>query len=387
MDRTTRKRLIMGGIAAVVLAALVWAFLPKPEPVRTAVARRAPLQQVVEEEGRTEVVDRYAISAPVTAFLRRLALEVGDSVARGQALVHLEPPRPAMLDPRSRVEAAARADAAGAAVTQAEAAAASATAERQRTERLAAGGAATRQALEQARAADQQAAARLAAARADLDAARAALRRLENPGALAVQQVLLAPAPGRVLAVRRRSEGLVNPGDTLVVVGNTHTLQVRADVLSEDAVRIRPGARVLVEQWGGDTPLQGVVRRVEPQGFTAVSSLGVEEQRVPVVAELTSPGEAWAGRLGSGYRVLARFVVWESPAALQIPTSALFHVGDRWALFVVDGGRAARRMVTIGHQAGLQTEVLAGVRPGEEVIVHPGSTLADGTRVKADPDE
>ncbi|HEX9108646.1 MAG TPA: HlyD family efflux transporter periplasmic adaptor subunit, partial [Longimicrobiales bacterium] len=196
----------------------------------------------------------------------------------------------------------------------------------------------------------------------------------------------LAPAAGRVLAVRRRSEGQVNPGDTLVVVGSTNALEIRADVLSEDAVRIRPGTRVVVDQWGGDAPLEAVVRRVEPQGFTQVSSLGVEEQRVPVVAQLTSPAAAWSGRLGSGYRVLARFVVWSSPSALQLPTSALFRTGSGWAVFVVQDGRARRREVTIGHQTGLSTEILSGVREGEQVIVHPGNEIEDGVRVDATPD-
>jgi HlyD family secretion protein len=387
MNRTTRKRLMIGGIAAVVLLGLVWAFIPKPVPVRTATVQRGPLQQVVEQEGKTEVVDRYAISAPVPAFLRRITLEVGDRVVRGQPVVRLEPPRSAILDPRSREEAAARVDAARAPVRQAEAAAARALADRQRTERLAAGGSATRQALDQATADATEAAARLTAARADLEAAQAALSRAQSTDVLPVQQVLLAPSAGRVLAVRRRSEGQVNPGDTLVVVGNTNQLQVRADVLSDDAVRIRPGTRVLVEQWGGDAPLQAVVRSVEPQGFTAVSSLGVEEQRVPVVADLTSPPALWEQRLGSGYRVLARFVVWESPAALQLPTSALFRLGDGWAVFVVADGRAQRRKVVIGHQTGLMTEIVSGLQAGEPVIVHPGNGVEDGVRVDPQPDE
>lgn len=387
MERITRKRLVIGGVAVLVLAALVFAFLPRPIAVRTATARRAPMQDIVEQEGRTEVVDRYAISSPVTALVRRIDLQVGDLVARGQPVVRLEPPRAPILDPRSRREAAARVEAARAALGRAQTAARSAETERQRTERLAAGGSATPQALEQARSSAGQAAAGAVAARADLDAAEAALRRLDPSPGPGEGQVLVAPAAGRVLAVRRRSEGQVNPGDTLVVVGNTDHLEIHADVLSDDAVRIRPGTPVVVEQWGGDQPLQARVRRVEPQGFTAVSSLGVEEQRVPVVADLVSPPDAWAGRLGSGYRVLARFVVWASPNALQVPTSALFHAGSGWALFVVEHGRAARRTVSIGHQAGLTTEILSGVRPGEEVIVHPENSVADGTRVRAQPDE
>jgi len=387
MDRTLRKRLWIGGIAAVVLLGVVYLLLPGRVPVRTAAVRRAPLQLIVEQEGRTEVADRYAISAPVAAFVQRIELEVGDVVAAGQPVVRLEPPRAAILDPRSRGEAAARVEAAQGALDQAQAAAAQAETDRQRTERLAAGGSATRQALEQARSNAEQAAARLVAARGDLAAARATLSRLNGQGGLRVQQVLLAPTAGRVLAVRRRSEGQVMPGDTLVVVGNTTRLQIRADVLSEDAVRIHPGTPVLIDQWGGDTPLQAAVARVEPQGFTQVSSLGVEEQRVPVVANLTSSPAAWAGRLGSGYRVLARFVVWSSPSALQVPTSALFRSGEGWAVFAIERGRAARRTVTIGHQTGFATEILSGVKAGDTVIVHPGNDVADGKRVEAQADE
>lgn len=387
MDRTTRSRLWIGGIAAVVLLGVLYLFLPGRVPVRTAPVRRAPMQVIVEQEGRTEVADRYAISAPVAAFVQRIELEVGDAVAAGQPVVRLEPPRAAILDPRSRGEAVARVEAAQGTLDQAQAAAAQAEADRQRTERLAAGGSATRQALEQARSNAAQAAARLVAARGDLAAARAALSRISGHGGLPVQQVLVAPTAGRVLAVRRRSEGQVMPGDTLVVVGNTGHLQIRADVLSEDAVRIRPGTPALIDQWGGDTPLRAVVERVEPQGFTQVSSLGVEEQRVPVVANLTSPGPEWAGRLGSGYRVLARFVVWSSPSALQVPTSALFRAGNGWALFMVERGRAGRRAVTIGHQTGLATEILSGVKAGDTVIVHPGNDVADGKRVEAQLDE
>lgn len=386
MDRTTRRRVVLIAIAALVLAAVVWAFLPKPVPVGTAVVRRAPLQQVVEQEGRTEVVNRYAISAPVPAFVQRIAVQVGDVVARGQPVVRLEPPRSPILDPRARREAAARVDAARAALAQAEAAGARAATEHQRTERLAAGGAATRQALEQARSADAQASAAVLSARAELRAAEAALARVAGTGSAAGAQTLVAPVAGRVLVVRRRSEGQVNPGDTLVVVGNTDHLEVRADVLSDDAVRLRSGTPVIVDQWGGDQPLAAVVRKVEPQGFTAVSSLGVEEQRVPVVADLTSPPALWQQRLGAGFRVLARFVVWSSPAALQIPTSALFRVGEGWAVFVVERGRAVRRAVRIGHQAGLATEVVSGLHPDEVVVVHPGNEVEDGVRVEATPE-
>jgi HlyD family secretion protein len=167
-----------------------------------------------------------------------------------------------------------------------------------------------------------------------------------------------------------------------MVVGSTQSLEVHADVLSQDAVRIRPGTRALLEQWGGEEPLEAVVTRVEPQGFTSVSSLGVEEQRVRVVARIESPPERWNGGLGAGYQVLARFIVWEGEDVLQVPSAALFRVGDDWAAFVVEGGHAVRRTVRIGQQAGLDTQVIEGLRQSDEVIVHPGNAIDDGVAVK-----
>ena len=366
MNRQTRKRIVLTVVALVVLALLVYAFLPKPVPVQTAQVRQGPLQVTVEEEGETEVADRYAITSPVLAFLRRIRLEPGDMVARGAPVASLEPPRTPILDPSSRAEAAAH-------VRSAEAVARNAANERERMERLAAGGSATRQQLDQATAEAARAAAELAEAEA-------ALRRAEGYRNLPVQRVLTAPVAGRVLAVRRKSEGQVNPGDTLLVIGNARNLEVHVDVLSEDAVRIHAGTKVQIDQWGGPVPLTAVVQRVEPQGFTKVSSLGVEEQRVMVIATLTSPPELWQS-VGAGYRVIARFVIWETGSALQAPSSALFRVGDGWAAFVVEDGRAKRRTVTIGQQAGLTTQILGGLKAGELVIVHPSNEISDGVRV------
>ena len=368
MTPQQRKRIILIAIGLVLLILIIFAFLPDAVPVETAEVTQAPLQVTVEEEGRTEVAERYAITAPVSAFLRRIELEVGDIVAAGAPVIRLEPPRTPILDPAARTEAAAR-------VRAAQAVAREATRERERVARLAAAGAATRQQLEQA-------VSEASRANAEVAAAQAALRRTEGTSNLPVQRVLTAPAGGRVLAVRRESEGQVNPGDTLLVIGDARSLEVRTEVLSEDAVRIRPGMRVLIEQWGGDTPLAAVVQRVEPQGFTTISSLGVEEQRVTVLASMVSSPEFWS-RLGAGYRVVARFIIWEAPSVLQVPTSALFRVGNGWAVFAVEDGRAVRKAVTIGQQGGLSTQVVSGLQAGAEVIVHPSNEIEDGVRVKA----
>jgi HlyD family secretion protein len=366
MTPQLRKRILLAAAGLAVLALIVWSFLPKPVPVETATVSRGPLQVIVEEEGETQVAEQYAVTAPIAGILRRIELEEGDVVGRGQPLLRIDPPRPALLDVRSRNEAAARVRAAEATLQQAEA-------ELARTERLAAGGSATRQALELA-------GTEAARARAELAAARAALQSADGTGEA---QALRAPAGGRVLAVRRRSEGQVNPGDTLVVIGDTRQLEVHADVLSQDAVRIRPGSRVLIEQWGGDSALEARVTRVEPQAHTVVSSLGVEEQRVNVIAALAGDTPPPAG-LGAGYRVLARFVIWEADDVLQVPSSALFRIGDGWAVFAVANGRAIRRDVQVGQQAGLQTQILDGLTAGEEVVVHPGNELVDGARVATD---
>lgn len=380
MTKPSRRQVLVAGVALLVLAAVVFAFLPERVPVQTAVVERGPLQVVVEEEGRTRLSDRYVVSAPVAAFVRRIALEEGDRVEEGQALVELEPPRAAILDPRTRAQADSRVEAARASLARAEVEAAQARAELGRTERLHDVGAATPQALEAARSQAARAEAALESARAELDAAVAARRTSAGTPSFPVEEVLRAPVGGRVLAVHAESGGHVQPGAPLVEVGETERLQVVADVLSRDAVRIRPGTPVLVEEWGGEEPLEAVVRRVDPEGFTEVSALGVEEQRVRVVADLDGPAAAREG-LGPGYGVLARFVVWEASEVLQVPTAALFREGDRWAAFVVEGGRARLRPVTPGREAGLLTQVEAGLEEGETVVVHPGNDVEDGVRV------
>lgn len=386
MNIQTRKRVILAAVGVLVIAAVVYGFLPNPVSVQTATVQRGPLQVIVEAEGETRLEDRYAISSPVAAFVRRIELEPGDHVEVGQPVVHLEPPQPTALDSRVRSETAARVDAAAATVRQAAVTAERAKTERDRMKRLHGGGAATRQALEQAIADAARAEANLDAARAQLAAARAALEdeAVGNPVSLP-EDVLRSPVAGRVLRVHQQSEGHVNAGQPLIDIGNTERLQVWADVLSQDAVRIHPGTRVLIDQWGGDVPLEAVVTRVEPEGFTRVSALGVEEQRVPVVADFVSEAAASA-RLGSGYRVLARFVVWEAEAAIQVPSSALFRSQDRWAVFVVEDGHAVRRPVQVGQQAGLLTQIASGLEAGETVVIHPPNELEDGARVQV-PEE
>ncbi|HHL39685.1 MAG TPA: efflux RND transporter periplasmic adaptor subunit [Deltaproteobacteria bacterium] len=372
--------------------------MPAPLPVETASAVRAPLRVTVTEDGKTRVVDRFVISAPVAGFVRRLRLDVGDRVSRGLVVAEMEPLRPQVLDRRSRAESRARVEAARAALKAAvEKAAAAATdrdlarTEYERIERLHAGGYAPRDMLDRAGADLDRAEAALRSARFsadvarfELEAAQTALRysAAEGDAADAGEVVTLrSPVAGSVLKVFRKSEGVVAAGQPLLEVGDTAAIEVEVDVLSEDAVRIREGMAVVIERWGGAVALEGKVRTVEPVGFTKVSALGVEEQRVLVIVEITSPRNRWE-RLGHGYRVEASFVLWEGSDVLQVPASALFRRGEGWACFVVEEGRARLRMVKVGHRNGLAAEILSGLRPGEIVITHPANEIDDGVAVE-----
>jgi len=191
-----------------------------------------------------------------------------------------------------------------------------------------------------------------------------------------------APVAGEVLKIHHECEGPVETGLPLMEIGNPAALEVVVDVLSMDAIKIQTGMRVLFERWGGDAPLEGIVRTVEPVGFTKVSALGVEEQRVWVVVAITSNVDQWQ-RLGDGYRVEARFILWDEDDVLQLPASSVFRYRDGWAVFVIDGGRAQRRPVTIGQRNGLSVQILAGVDSGDRVLDHPSDEVDEGVSVRA----
>jgi HlyD family secretion protein len=348
------------------------------------------------------------ISAPVAGYVRRVKWKVGDPLRSGDIVARLEPLRPQTLDPRTREQAEARVRAAAAALKAAQERAAASeqqarTAQvdasywKQELERVAklraTGDVATerydrtqfeaRRSEAALRAAEQAAAAvqgDVETARAEVQAAKAALI---GPGAANGGVVVPVPSPvsGRVLRVVRESEGVVNSGEPLLEIANARALEVEVEVLSADAVQMHPGTRVIFTRWGGGKPLEGRVRVVEPTGFTKISALGVEEQRVRVIADITSPEVEWQ-RLGDGYRVEASFVLWEDDRVLQVPASALFRQGDGWAVFVVQDGKAQRRVVTIGHRTGLAVEILSGLKEGERIITHPDETVEDGKEVK-----
>src|SRR5512140_161327 len=392
-----RQRIVLILLLLLAALAILWAFLPRSVLVETAKVSRGPLRVTVDEEGKARLRDRFVVSAPVAGFARRVVLEVGDPVKKGQTVAEIEPMRAEGLDPRSRAAAQARVSAAEAALRAAEervrAAAADdeyASARFERTRRLTDAGLTPKDALEQAAsearrttAVTRSAEAAADAARHDLEGAKAALTQAGvADGRHAGRVTVRSPITGRVLAVRHESEGVVQAGTPLLEVGDPGVLEVEVDVLSADAVRIRPGTPVRFERWGGDVPLEGKVRLVEPVGFTKVSALGVEEQRVLVVVDITSPREVWKG-VGDRYRLEASFVLWEEKEVLQVPASAIFRTGDRFAVYVVEKGRAKVRTVTIGRRNGLAAQLLSGLAEGETVILHPGDAVAEGKKVRA----
>lgn len=388
--------LVTGGV----VGAIVWGFMPRPILVETAVVERGPLLVTVEEEGKTRVIDRFVVSAPVAGFARRLNADVGDVVKRGQTLLSLDPLRSSVLDPRSRAEAQARVAVAEATLKRAQKDVEAAAAEsrlwetqlKRRRQLHDAGTIAdevlteTEASAERSEAQERSAEYAVEVARLELEAAQTSLQHsaAQESGGPAETVTVRAPIGGRVLKIVRESEGVVTAGDPLIEIANPHGLEIEVELLSADAVKVGTGTHVLFERWGGDNPLQGVVRTVEPVGFTKISALGVEEQRVLVISDITSPPEEWE-RLGDGYRVEARFILWEGEGVLQIPSSTLFRKGEGWAVFAVEGGVASRRAVTLGHRNGLIAEVVSGLQEGDTVITHPDDAIDEGVEVEARP--
>lgn len=395
-QRRTRARWALAGLGAVALAiALALALRPTPVPVDVATVSHGPMQVTVDEDGRSRVKDRYVVSAPVAGTLARIELHAGDSVRRGDLVARLVPVSSPLLDPRSTAEAEARVAGAAAALKQASTVVQRARAseefarrEAERQRKLVQAGAAAAQLLEQAELdvrlrAEERASAEFGerVAASELRLARTALLSLRGGKLPAGRFDVTSPVDGRVLGVMQESEGVVQQGTPLLEIGDPRALEVVVDVLTSDAVAIRPGASVRIERWGGDSALRGRVHRVEPSAFTRISSLGVEEQRVNVIVDLDEPPEQLRA-LGDGYRVEASILTWESPDVLQVPEGAVFRAGEGWAVYVVEGGTARLRPVRLGRRNGEQAEILEGLHQGERVVVYPGDSVLDGTRVE-----
>ncbi len=391
-----KKRWILILLTGAALVLLVLALRPSPTKVNSAEIVSAPFVESVDEEGRTRLREIYTISAPIAGYLQRVQPEPGDEVELGQVMFRMEPlPAPA-LDARSLEQARENLAAARARQRSAEAGLETAVAdaefaasEYERYRELHERGLVSTAEMERARSArDRQRAAARAAEHAvevagfEVESARAVVdiasgqRPAEGQSELEVR----SPVGGVVLRRHRCCEGAIGAGEPVLDVGSLADLEVQVDLLSMPAVRVRPGVRVSMTGWGGDEPLEGTVRRVEPAGFTRVSALGVEEQRVPVIIDFEQPEQAWT-RLGVGYRVEAEFILSEGEEVVQAPTSALFRRDGKWHVFVIADGRARLRALEPGRRSGLTVQVVDGLNPGEEVITHPADHIADGSRV------
>jgi HlyD family secretion protein len=400
--RERRRRLarnvrygVLGCVILGASTAAVMALRPQPVPVDVAQVTRGPLVVAIEEDGVTRVKDRFVVSAPVTGRISRLGLEPGDPIKEGDALAEIAPALSPLLDARTRAEAEARVGAALSALGQARAqisrarvAQELADQELARARQLSSGGSIAAQLLEQSEFAarmrtEEVASAEFAAkvAAEEVRVARVTLGK-DRADAKPDRHVdVLSPVSGRVLRVQQKSAGVVQASAPLVEVGDPSALEVVVDLLTTDAVHVTPGTSVVIVGWGGELPIQGRVRRVEPSAFTRPSALGVDEQRVNVVVALTDPHERWAA-LGDGFRVEARIVLWQAEQVLKVPQGAVFRRGDGWAVFRVDGGTAKLASVTLGHRGEKEVEIVGGLGENAVVAVHPGDRVKDGVRVE-----
>jgi HlyD family secretion protein len=402
------KRAGWATVAAAAVAGLAWFAWPAPVPVDLGAVARGPMEVTVDDDGKTNVRHIYTVSAPVAGKVLRIShplgetgvsVHVGDQVTANDTIVALmQPATPSFIDVRSREQMEAEVAAADAAIKQAEADVRrlEATLELSRTEfaraqTLSRTQTISPQAFDKAKFDVQTNEASLASAKAQVElrrSIRASLAaRLIEPGRVAPSTdpvccvQIRAPVTGRVLKIIQDNEAVVPAGAALIEIGDPSDLEVVADLLSSDAVQIGKGSPVRIDGWGGGS-IQGRVTRVDPAGFLKVSALGIEEQRVRVTIDFDAPADAWS-RLGHDYRVVVHVTVWKSDDALTVPVAALFRSGDSWAVFVVRDGRAHMASIEIGHRNNRVAEVMSGLSPGDQVVLHPSDRVSDGTRVSA----
>lgn len=408
-SRTKRRRWIPWIIALALIVALGFGLRPRAADVEVAAAVYGPLQATVSEEGKTRIRQRYVVSSPVNGQLRRVPFKPGAEVGAGDVVAVIEPMAASPLDVRSRALAEARRDAAAAALEKARIALELAATERTRVENMQREGTVSPQELDAARLRETNAAREVVLAEGQLRTAEAELHATANSSYPATSSegqpsasptlpslegqppawpippsqpvTLTSPVAGRILRVFQESERPVAAGTPILEVGDPTDLEVVVELLSRDGAALAPGARVILEQWGGEKPLEARVRLVEPAAFTKISALGVEEQRVYVVADITTPLEERAS-LGDNFRVEAGVVVWETDRALKVPTSGLFRRGSSWAALVLRDGRAVHVPVEAGRSSGTEVQVLSGLAEGDKVILYPGDRIKPGQRVR-----
>lgn len=389
------RRLLPWLGAMVLISAVTWGLWPKPVLIETGVIVRSPLTVRVSEEGKTRVRNRYVVAAPVAGKMRRVPLKPGDAVEAGQTvLTMIEPVVPPLLDPRARVQAeavvsmreASRKQTAESLVAL-QAALQLAQANRDRIRNVKTAGTLSEADRDRTEAEALVKAAEVRAAEFSLQVinyelaqARAVLERPDGNNSNDLIEVK-SPVSGRVLNVRQESETIVTPGMPILEVGDPADIEIEAEILSRDAVTIRPGDSVEIEQWGGEKPLKARVRRIEPAAFTKISALGVEEQRVIVLSDLVDPPET-AKALGDRYRVEVRVAIWHADDVLVVPSGALFREDNAWKTFIYQNGKATLTAIDAGHSDGRLTEVLSGLRPGDKVLLHPPDVVKDGSDVR-----
>lgn len=401
--KTLSRTVLIASTLAVVVAGLIYAFWPRPTMVDIGEVTRGEMMLTIDEEGRTRVRDSFVVSTPIDGRLLRVEVEPGDPVQKGATVVaRMRPANPAALDVRTREQATAAVNAAEASLRVAEADYEAAQAdtdlarsELTRTERLARSGTVSTAALDRAQGAARAAEARLNTARAaiqqrkaELQSAQAQLIGFDDRGLLDAlesqlgdEMPIYAPADGVILRVIHEDETTLAAGSPILEIGDIREdLEIVVELISSDAVKVGRGDPIIVENWGGDDPMAGIVTRIEPSAKTKVSALGVEEQRVTVVGGLATPPDRRPG-LGHGYSVGVRIVIWQEDDVLKVPSSALFRAGDSNAVFVVEDGTSLMRDVQIGANNGREVEILDGLEHGERVVLYPPSDLADRTRV------
>ncbi len=411
MPRIEKRTVVWGLIVAAIIGAAVWALQPAPVLVDSAAVDMGPMRVTVDEEGKTRIKEIYVVSAPIAGRMLRSALEAGDVVEREHTVVAvMQPTDPSLIDVRTRKDLEAQVEAAQSAVRLAEAELEEARSELsfaesdlERARKLAPTQAISKRALEKAEHDVEVRKAALSRAQAGVEFRKrelvSAKARLITPagqieseappettgstGAVCCVQVR-APASGRVLRMLVKSEQVVPAGTPLLEIGDPQDIEIVVELLSTDAVKIREGTDATIEGWGGTTAIPAVVRRIEPGGFTKVSALGIEEQRVRVILDFKGPPDAWK-TLGNDFRVYARITAWRSNSVMRVPLSALFRQGDDWATFRIEDGRATLTLIKVGHRNREAAEVLSGLKAGDRVVLHPSDRVHDGVAVAERP--
>lgn len=389
------RKLVPWGIGAALVVFIVWGMLPKPIPVDVGTVSRGPLKVTVLEEGKTRIRHRYTISSPIPAYLQRVPLRPGAKVVEGETVLATLTPIPSsFLDPRAKAQAEAAEQSAEAAVQQQSAHVNSVRAELDlaqkelaRNEQLRKTGAIAQSQFDSAESRVNvlqrnldSAQSALKVANFQLEQSRAALMQMQSTGPASTEPVeIKAPVSGAILQVFEESARVLNPGQPIMEVGDPTDLEAEIEMLSTDAVNIKPGAEAEIEQWGGGEPLPGHVVLVEPGGYTKISALGVEEQRTLVRVNFD---DLPADTFGDRFRVEARVTTWAADNVLQVPTGALFRRGNDWMTFLFNGGTARLTKVDIGHNSGVAAEVLGGLADGQQVILHPPDTISNGVSVE-----